>query len=218
MSDDSLFREVDEEVRLEQYQKLWNRYGNYVIALCAVVILGVAGFKAFQYWQIKQSEEAGLAFFNALKTAAGEKPEEGIQQLSFVTQKGFKTLAQLRSAAMLAKNGKIDDAQKIYSEVIGDVTADPPLRDVAAIRAAYLQVDTMTAVELKSRLIRFDETGNPWRNAFREIIGLAAYRTEDFVTADKMMNEIAADPEAPANMRQRAQTMIGLLTPRLPKT
>ena len=33
MSDESLFREVDEEVRREQAKKLWDRYGTYLVAV-----------------------------------------------------------------------------------------------------------------------------------------------------------------------------------------
>ena len=46
MTDESLIREVDEEVRLEQYQQLWKRYGNLLIAVSLIVVLSVAGFKA----------------------------------------------------------------------------------------------------------------------------------------------------------------------------
>ena len=37
-SDESLFREVDEEVRQEQLKRLWDRYGTYIVALCAVMM------------------------------------------------------------------------------------------------------------------------------------------------------------------------------------
>ena len=37
MSDESLFREVDEEVRQERFKKLWERFGNYIIALAFLV-------------------------------------------------------------------------------------------------------------------------------------------------------------------------------------
>ena len=43
MSDESLFREVDEEVRQDQFKKLWKQYGNYFTALAVVMVLLVAG-------------------------------------------------------------------------------------------------------------------------------------------------------------------------------
>ena len=67
MSDESLFREVDEEVRQEQLKKLWDRYGNYVIALCLGIVIAVAALKGWQYWQLKQSQTGAAAYANALK-------------------------------------------------------------------------------------------------------------------------------------------------------
>ena len=49
MSDESLFREVDEEVRQDQFKKLWTLYGSYFTALAVAVVLAVAGFKGWQY-------------------------------------------------------------------------------------------------------------------------------------------------------------------------
>ena len=67
MSDESLFREVDEEVRQEQYKKLWDKFGNYFVALCVVIVASVAGVKGYQYFQIKQSEAAAIVYFDGVK-------------------------------------------------------------------------------------------------------------------------------------------------------
>lgn len=215
MSEESLFREVDEEVRQEQYKQLWKRYGNVLVALCFLVVAGVGGFKGWQYWQVKQSESAGDNYFTALKTAAGEKPEEGLQQLAAIDHKGFKTLAQIRSAAILAKQGKIKEALDIYSVVIGDIHAAPALRDLAAIRAAYLEADTLAPADLKARLVRFDASDSTWKNEMREIIAVSAWRTKDYKMADEMTAAIIADPQAGPGIRQRAQRLAGLLKPLL---
>ena len=55
MSDDSLFREVDEEVRAERFQKLWKQYGAYVAGAAIGVVLAVAGINGWQYWKTKQA-------------------------------------------------------------------------------------------------------------------------------------------------------------------
>jgi hypothetical protein len=215
LSEESLFREVDEEVRQEQYKKLWERYGNALIALCFVVVAGVGGYKGWQYWQVKQSENAGQNYFTALKTAAGEKPEEGLQQLAAIDHAGFKSLAQIRSAALLSKQGKTKEALALYSVVIGDIHAAPVLRDLAAIRAAYIEADTLAPADLKARLIRFDATDSKWKNEMREIIGLSAWRMEDYKTVDEMTQAILADPLAAGGIRQRAQRLSGLVKPLL---
>ena len=48
MSD--IFQEVDEEVRRERLMQLWKRYGNFVIAAAVIVVLGVGGWRGYQWW------------------------------------------------------------------------------------------------------------------------------------------------------------------------
>ena len=62
MSEESLFREVDEEVRQDQLKKIWDRYGNIIIAVCVAVIALVAGVKGWQYWQTKRAEAGAEAY------------------------------------------------------------------------------------------------------------------------------------------------------------
>ena len=217
MSEESLFREVDEEVRQEQFKKLWDRYGNAVLALCFVVVAGVAGFKGWQYWQVKQSETAALTFFEAAKLA-GTKPDDALKQFEAISHPGYGLLAKLREAGVLAGQGKTEDAVKIYDAVAADGNADPALRDLATIRAGYVLTETLNPDELTARVGGFDQPGNPWRHAAREIIGIAAWRTGAYGLANQTMNTILADAETPGALRQRAQTISQLLIPLLPKT
>jgi hypothetical protein len=217
VSDESLFREVDEEVRQEQFKKLWERFGNYAIALCLIVVAGVAGLKGWQYWQVKQSEAAAQVYFEAVKLAGEGKAEAAAAQFAKVRHAGFGQLARIRQAGVLASQGKTGDAVKIFDAVAADAAADPAIRDLARIRAGYTLADTVAPDALLSRLGSLDRDGNPWRHAAREIFGIAAFRTGDYSMADRYMNAIFTDPQAPAALRQRAQMMIQLLTPLLEK-
>ena len=42
-----IFQEVDEEVRREQLKKLWDRYGNLLIAGCILIVAAVAGWRGY---------------------------------------------------------------------------------------------------------------------------------------------------------------------------
>ena len=79
MSDESLFREVDEEVRQEQFKKLWARFGNLVIGVCLLVILGVGGYQGWHYWQKKQSQAAGDAYFSAAELGIRRQGRRGAE-------------------------------------------------------------------------------------------------------------------------------------------
>ncbi len=130
MSDDSLFREVDEEVRQDQLKKIWDQYGNYILALCVGIVLAVAALKGWQYWQVKQSQSAAATYADALKLIADGKRNDGEKALSTIGHPGFGRVAKLRQAASLGVEGKTDEAVAIYDGIAADGGADPSLRDL----------------------------------------------------------------------------------------
>lgn len=213
MSDESLFREVDEEVRQEQFKKLWARYGTLVIGVCLAVILGVGGWQGWKYWQTKQAEAAGDSFFAATELAAAGKPEDALKQFDSVSHPGFAALARLREASLLASQGKAADAVTIYDAVAADATADAALRDLAKIRAATTLADSASFTDIEARLKPFDTQGNPWRHIAREIMASVQWRLKDYAGADAQVQAMLGDPETPPSLRQRAQMMAQLLQP-----
>jgi hypothetical protein len=218
VSDESLFREVDEEVRQEQIKKLWEKYSNAIIAAGVVVILAVAGFKGWQYWEVKKAEAAGETYFQAQKLLDEGKTAEAEKLLGGLTHSGYAIIARFRDAAALAAAGKKDDAVKAYDAIAADNSIAESLRNVARIRAGYLLTDTLKPDQLKSKLGDFDKEGSPWRHGAREIMALSAYRTGDYAQADRLVNTILADPETPQGLQQRAHLVAQLLQPLIQKT
>ena len=216
-TDESIFREVDEDVRNDEYKKIWDRYGKYFTALAVAAVVAVAGFQGWKYYEVKQAEEAGVIYDDAVKKAAAGKNDDALAAFAAVHQDGFAQLAQLRVAQMSADKGEVEKAVAAYDAFAADAKNDSALADLARIRAGYLLVDTAKPDELLARLVRFDKAGDAWRNEAREILGLAAWRIKDYVGAKTQMDLIFADAKAPGAMRQRAQILIQLITPNLPQ-
>lgn len=217
LQDESLFREVDEEVRQDEYKKIWDRYGTLFTALALALVLGVAAFKGWQYYQLKQSEDASTVYFDAVAKANAGKADDALAALAAIKHSGFEQLAKLREAAVIAEKGDATKAVAAYDTIIADTKTDPELADLARIRAGYLLADTAKPDELLGRLGKFDKDGVSWHNEAREIFGLAAWKTKDFAMADRYFNAIFADKDAGPAIRQRAQVLIQLIAPELPK-
>lgn len=215
MSDESLFREVDEEVRQEQYKKLWKQYGNYFTAMAVAVVLLVAGFKGWQYWQVRQSETAARVFADGVKKLEEGKIADAEGAFGAIDHKGYTRLANLRRAAALSKQGKPDEAVAAYDALANDQSVEQSIRDLARLRAGYILVDKLAPAELISRLGAFDNEQSFWRGPAREIFALSAYRTGDYIMADRYLNAIIADQGVALELRQRAQTLLDVLTPLL---
>lgn len=216
-TDESIFREVDDEVRTEEYKKIWDRYGKYFTGLAIVAVAAVAAFQGWKYYQVKQSEDAGVIYADAVKKAANGKTDDALAAFAAVNHVGYSQLAKLQEARLMADKGEADKAVAAYDAFVADPANDPALADLARIRAGYMLVDSKSPDELLVRLGKFDKDGQVWRNQVREIFGLSAYRTKDFAMADRYMRAIYDDAEAPSALRQRAQLMVQLIAPNLPK-
>jgi hypothetical protein len=214
VSDESLFREVDEEVRREQAKKLWDRYGTYLVAVSLAVIVGVAGWKGWQYWQLSRSQAAAKVYFNQGADAAGPRDSD-LQELARSGPAGYALLARFSLAGELAKTGKRDEAVKAYEAIAADRSVPQAFREAATIRAAYLLADTASSADLSARLADLDKPDSVWRLPIKEIYALAAWREGRYQDAYRLVGEIAADPAAPQGMRQRAQIMAAVLQPLL---
>jgi hypothetical protein len=215
VSDESLFREVDEEVRQDQYKKIWKQYGNYFTAMAVAVVLVVAGFKGWQYWQLSQAEKAARVFADAITKLEAGKTADADAAFAAIDHTGYAKLGNLRRAAALASQGKKDEAVALYDALANDQNAEQSLRDLARLRAGYILVDKLAPAELISRLGSFDNEQSPWRGLAREIFALAAYRTGDYALADRYLNAIVADQGVALELRQRAQTLLEVITPLL---
>ena len=134
MSED-VFREVDEEVRREQLQKLWERYQYYAYAAVTVILLGVGGWRGYDWYVTKQAAETGAAFEEAM--ALSERGEhafrERLRQIAAQGTAGYRSPTRLRQAAELADAGR--DAIAAYERIAGDSSVSQVLRDLAGLQA-----------------------------------------------------------------------------------
>ena len=81
MSDDSFIREVNDEMRREQAQKLWDRFGPALLVIAILVVLGTAAFVGYRYWDETRANRSGDAFSQALKLANDGKNDDALAAL-----------------------------------------------------------------------------------------------------------------------------------------
>jgi hypothetical protein len=209
-----IFQEVDEEVRREQLKKLWQRYGNYIVAACVVVVLAVAAWRGYDWWQSKKAAEAGAAFEQAVSLAASGKHDEAeaaFAKLATDGTAGYRILARLREAAQIARTDP-KAAVKAYDEIAADRSLDQTMRDLATLRAAYLLVDTSSYGDSRARLEPLTEASRPFRHSARELLALSAWKEGDMGAARQWTDAILTDPQSPPDTRSRAEVLSELIS------
>ena len=208
-----IFQEVDEEVRREQFKKLWQRFGNYIIAACLLVIVGVATWRGYQWWENKRATEAGAAFEQAVTLAQAGKRQEAeaaFAKLATDGTAGYRVLARLREAAELAPTDR-KAAVKAYEEIAADRSAGQVIQDLAALRAGYLLVDTASYGDLRALLEPLTGPQRAFRYSARELLALSAWKEGDMGAARQWADMIITDPQTPQAARSRAEVLSELI-------
>ncbi len=208
-----IFQEVDEEVRREQLKKLWQRYGNYIIAACILVIVAVGAWRGYEWWETKKAAEAGAAFEQAVTLAESGKHQEAeaaFGKLAADGTAGYRVLARLREAAELARTDR-KAAVKAYDAIAADRGVSQVIQDLATLRAGFLAIDSSSYGDMRARLEPLTGPERTFRHSARELLALSAWKEGDMGAARQWADMIITDPQTPPGTRSRAEVLSELI-------
>ena len=211
---DSLAREIDEELRREQLLKLWERYGTYAIAVAALIIIGIGGFKYFEHRRTVAAETAGAHFTAAARAAQNRTAEaqRALEEIQSSAPAGYAALARLRLAAADRQAGRRAEALAAYEAIGKEKGLDPLLTDYARLQAASMRLDSADWTEMQNRLNDLAADGNVWRFSARELLGLAAQKAGKTEEARTQLQRLLGDRNTPPGIGERARVMLAMLT------
>ena len=207
MSD--IFREVEEDVRRERFEKLWKAYGNYAILALVLVFAGIAGWQFWQRHETAERQKVADAFMAAQRITNPQAAASAFADLAKTAPKGYAQMARLSQAGAMLLSGQRDGAIDLYKQLAKDDSG--LVGSVARLRAAWALAENASRNELTELLKPLDQPGNAWRPNAREVLAYADYRAMDTKSALKKYTELAADPESPEGLRSRAQAMTAFL-------
>jgi hypothetical protein len=212
---DEFIREVDEEYRRDRIAQIWTRYNGVIIGLLILFVAGVGGWRYWEYAQESRAQADAVRYDDALRlTRAEDKDKEAqaaFEALAKDANGGYSLLARFRLAADLGKQDAQNGASA-YDALANDGKVPSLWQDLARLRAAWLRSDTADPASLRPILERMATPTNPWRHSARELLGLSGLKTGDLEFAGRWFDQIAADRETPAGLRQRLEVYTALVT------
>jgi hypothetical protein len=210
-----IFKEVEEDLRREKLEQLWQRYGRVVIALAVLVVIGTAGSVAWQRYQ--QHREAQLAQQYGAAIALTDPSTGDLAKADAALANiadaggGYGALASLERAAVKAKAGDLEGATQIYDALAADSGTPAALRDLARLLKVMRLVDSGDPAALTTSLEPLMAPENPWRFSATELAALLALRSGDQKRATELFTQLADDQAAPSSLRARAAEMAAAL-------
>ena len=214
---DLLIREVDEDLRHEQMEQMWKRYGSLVVAAAVALVLSVAGWQAWRTWDVKQRQASSLRYFEATQLADHGKRDQAMLDLARLATdgtKGYRLLADMTRAALDEDKGDFAGASAIYHGVAAAGGIDPVYRNIALLKASYIDLDTVDPATIEKAVAPLTEEASPWRHSAREVMALAALKRGDTAAAAEFFRKLADDVAAPQGVRARAAEMLATLPPK----
>ncbi len=213
MSEETLFREVDEDLRADRMRKLWRRYGPYVIGGAVAIVLLVAVNEGWAWWQQTNAARSSDALFVAIDAAQTGDFDAALTALDKVEKEGsgkYPELAKFAEASYLDAQGKPAEAVAVY-DGLATSSNEIRLRELALVLASYKLVDTGDVPGIETRVNGLIASGSPFADIAREALGLAQYKSGDIDGALSTFDATRKDPQTGSEQMARMSVYISQL-------
>ena len=209
---EGILREIDEELRKDHFSEIWSRYGKILIGLAFIIISSVAGFKAWQNYDVTNRSQLGERFastFELTKKGENELALSALKSFQDENPQGYKMLASFRAAALMANEGNIQGAAAAYEKIANNDSLDIIYRDLAILLGTIQQMsDNEDTTTLTNVLALLSTDKNPWRYSARELIAIIAKNSGDEVKARELFTALTDDETTPKGIRLRAKEFL----------
>ncbi len=215
-NDSGLIREIDEELRQEQFSTLAKQYGKYVAVAAVLLIAGVGGFKGWQSYDQGAREEMTQQYVAALSREQADDAEAALDAYAALADGAsgdVAVLARMRQARLLADGGDMASAQAIYETIAADSSLNQQYRDLASLYAAVILLDSGAPQDALNRLAPLLAETNPWYFSARETAALAHLESGNESTARELLEQLASDPASPEGIRSRSRQLLDSMGP-----
>ncbi|MET3925895.1 tetratricopeptide repeat protein [Devosia sp. 2618] len=205
MSQDNIFREVDEELRSDRMRAFWRRFAPYVIGAAVAVVALVAVNEGWTWYHSNNAASSSDELYAAFDLIEGGDLAAAQTQLDKVIADGsgsYPVLAEFRKAGVLAKEGQTTEAVAAY-DALANNQSNAHLRELALVLAGNLLIDNGTLSDVESRVGSIAAEGSPMRNAAREALGLAQYKAGNFDAAQASFEAVLNDGMSQSTVRNR---------------
>lgn len=216
MSD--IFQEVDEEVRRDKAAEFWKKYQNIIIGAAVLLVIASGGYRFYENRKLAAEQAAGGAFQQALtldRDGKGADADAALAKLVADAPHGYQTLARLAQAAVKAKSDP-KAAIVAYDALAADASIGAPFQEAARLRAAYLRLDAGETDAAKSALEALAGGAGVYRHSARLLLGVIALNAGDYDNAGKQLDLVAADIDAPEDVKRNAESLLGLVASNRP--
>lgn len=194
-AEDALYREVWEEVNNDKTQAFIKKYSRHMIIGALVLLIIVTSVQI----GVRAHRNAKIAVATNYETAVLNMDANALAAISQDSSGATADLALFQSYII------DNDVKKLERLASHGATRD--FRDLAKMHIVAIQGDKMSAQEVEKYLSGLDTKKSPFYYTSRLTIAQKYLATGDKAAADKWLNVIINDKDAPAVVSATAQSL-----------
>ncbi len=136
--------DLEEQESLAQIKAWWEKWGTLILSIVTVACLAVAGWRAWQWYQVKQATEAG-GLYAMMIQANNSKDPSRVQNIAQRLHNDYSGTAYMALGALLAaysaeENKQPQEAINNLEWIVGS-DKYPELQTIAGVRLAGIYLD-----------------------------------------------------------------------------
>lgn len=213
MSD--IFDEVSAELRRDNLQAAWDKYGRYLIAAAVGLVVIVALVIGINTYVDGRNEAASARYDAMLDTLVEDDSFTNTEKLlafSEVEDNGYGALARFSAALAQARNSDYTAALESFDALVDNSGLPDSLRDLAALQGAIALLHSNgDLAEIEERLEGVLDDNNGLQPMARETMALAYMAHDKPLMARDLFKQQLVDPAVTSLTRERASIMLQIV-------
>ena len=194
-AEDALYREVWEDVNNEKTQQFVKKYWRYIVG----AVLGVMILMSAVQLGMRMYHSSRIAAAQVYETAINDMDANALANIAKDSRGATSDLALFQSYLIDKDVKKLEDLSAHAH------TRD--FKDLAKLHLASINGDNMTADEFEKYLSSMDTKKSPFFYTSRLMVAEKYLSNNEKEKADKILDVIINDKDAPASVSETAQTL-----------
>ena len=194
-AEDALYREVWEDVNNEKTQQFVKKYWKYIVGAVVAVMVVVSGIQIGMRMHYNSKIATAVVYESAIENFDAD----ALANMAKNSHGATADLALFQSYLLDKDIKKLEDLAK------NAATRD--FRDLAKLHLASINGDKMSAVEFDKYLSSMNTKKSPFFYSARLMVAQKYIASNDKESADKILDMIINDENAPASISGMAQML-----------
>ena len=207
----NIFNEVDEDIRKERYQNLWNKYGKYLVGFIFLIIVVFSLSQFLKSKNITDNKKILDLYFSAAENIEKNQFDFANQELESILIDKNRTLAAFSGFKLVdnfLKSNRENEALSTLEIIFNDTSLESIYRELALYKYILINFENIQINKVEALMQISGSSKNLLDPYFQEIIGIKHLTLGDKNEASTIFTSLSLDNDIPFDLKIRLDKLI----------